>query len=503
MKKFAAGIVSASVLLFALVSKPGFAMDTLGPSPSAAPDGALMAVWTQITGTNTKSELTGFARMIVAGTGGQPTCDQFSIKTSNATLPSVFTARTNVAPTYFPVTVCEAEMYASWEEAILLENGSGVTLWSPVASVKGAVASFPTLHSVGRKNAGTVNMVSMGDSGCRDKGSQACDTPASWPFAELADAAIKNVPDFILHVGDYRYSHKKENDFWEYWYEEFFYPAQDLLLAAPWVLVRGNHEACGYEDTDGLPSPWGTGWFYFLEHTASAKSTNCLSGNPSQHEPWYFDVGVQTPAGATDDHRFIVMDSSTVDVTRRQTDDFLKMLQLSDDTKSVWWAGHRPIWGLEVNLEESLMNALAQYGGTSTCWVSAGLPCSLKTMIGGHIHNLERLQFFGAGVNAKKWLRPQQYVNGNSGVELSPALNSSPCNFTISQSSPSVSGPSLVATVDWVRQFGYTLWQRSTKELSGWKETRYFFDGTGVNKVAPTQLDGRQSYITCQLKLGN
>ena len=45
-------------------------------------------------------------------------------------------------------------------------------------------------------------------------------------------------------------------DNWPTWQADFFAPAQPLLRAAPWVVVRGNHEDCSRE---------GLGWFRFLD----------------------------------------------------------------------------------------------------------------------------------------------------------------------------------------------------------------------------------------------
>jgi hypothetical protein len=43
---------------------------------------------------------------------------------------------------------------------------------------------------------------------------------------------------------------------WDTWKADFFDPAQALLKAAPWVMVRGNHETC---------TRAGQGWWRFLD----------------------------------------------------------------------------------------------------------------------------------------------------------------------------------------------------------------------------------------------
>jgi len=474
--------------------------------PSVAPDGSVMAAWTQITGNSSPSELSGLARFIVAGTANTQVCGEFSLKASSGILAD-FSPRDNVAPAEFAVTVCETNFSPAWTSAALLHNGNSVNLWAP-GSQTGPIATFPTLYSVGRRTDGAIKMATVGDTGCRDNGDQSCDTEAEWPFETLAKAATATKSDFVLHVGDYRYSHKGSDDIWTYWYQEFFYPAQSLLLDAPWAFVRGNHETCGYSGTSSLSSPWGTGWFYFLQHNTISNTVSCGTTGAPYQSPWYFDVGVKTGDSFNDSHRFIVMDSSNDDLNTQLTDNFVTMLDYSDSATSSWWAGHRPIWGidpfspvtvLEANLEQSLQSAITSYGKTSTCWPTDNLPCSLKTVITGHIHNLERIQFFDTGTKATNWLRPQQYIIGNTGVDLDPAMQQSPCSFTVPQGDPGQFGANLKATVDWAEEFGFSLWQRpATGEPSGWSESRHFYENGAMKTVMPAQLNGNTNYPVCQ-----
>ena len=44
---------------------------------------------------------------------------------------------------------------------------------------------------------------------------------------------------------------------WNVWELDFFAPSARLLAAAPWIMVRGNHEMCKRA---------GEGWFRFLDH---------------------------------------------------------------------------------------------------------------------------------------------------------------------------------------------------------------------------------------------
>src|SRR5689334_871121 len=98
----------------------------------------------------------------------------------------------------------------------------------------------------------------LGDTGCRIKGGalQACNDPAAWPFPSVAAAAARLEPDLVVHVGDYLYREEPcpagntgcagspSGDNWPSWKADFFAPAAPLLAAAPWVILRGNHEDC-------------------------------------------------------------------------------------------------------------------------------------------------------------------------------------------------------------------------------------------------------------------
>ncbi|MFX8797610.1 metallophosphoesterase, partial [Acinetobacter baumannii] len=79
---------------------------------------------------------------------------------------------------------------------------------------------------------------------------------AAWPFKLGATLSASLKPDLVLHVGDFHYREKPcpagndgcagspWGDNWDVWREDFFAPADSLLRAAPWIMVRGNHELC-------------------------------------------------------------------------------------------------------------------------------------------------------------------------------------------------------------------------------------------------------------------
>ncbi|MEO1967407.1 MAG: metallophosphoesterase [Sphingomonadaceae bacterium] len=161
-------------------------------------------------------------------------------------------------PSRFPVLTCEAHIPASTKEATV----AGHRLALPKAKAN--------------------RIVVIGDTGCRLKAAddawQACNDPAAYPFARIAARAAAWKPDLVIHVGDYLY---RENPCpegnsgcagspwgygWEAWKADFFWPASKLLAAAPWVMVRGNHENCVRA---------GQGWWRFLDPRALETGRDC------------------------------------------------------------------------------------------------------------------------------------------------------------------------------------------------------------------------------------
>jgi Calcineurin-like phosphoesterase len=101
-------------------------------------------------------------------------------------------------------------------------------------------------------------IVVLGDTGCRIKKgkTQDCDDPHEWPYRDMATRAAAAHPDLVIHVGDYLYREKSCQGRavvcpdtpvgygWDVWNADFFKPSAKLFAAAPWIMVRGNHETC-------------------------------------------------------------------------------------------------------------------------------------------------------------------------------------------------------------------------------------------------------------------
>src|SRR5262249_14158968 len=203
-------------------------------------------------------------------------------------------------PSAFPVLVCDALLGAR----VVRAGIGGRTLAVPKPDPQ--------------------RIVVVGDSGCRLKRSdgvfQACNDRDAWPFADVAASAAALHPDLVVHVGDYHY---RENACptgnagcagspwgygWDAWNADFFSPAKKLLEAAPWIVVRGNHESCDRA---------GQGWWRLLDPRPLVPARDCndpvndATGDFS--EPYAVPISIDT--------QLIVFDSSRVGVDPLEASD--------------------------------------------------------------------------------------------------------------------------------------------------------------------------------------
>ncbi len=165
----------------------------------------------------------------------------------------------NVKPAAFPVRSCE------------------------VAVPQGAVAATLDGRALPLARPNPQRILVFGDTGCRldQRASQDCNDPAAWPFPKIVAAAANARPDLVIHVGDYHYRESPcpaersgcTRSPWGYgfdaWYVDFFEPAAPLLAAAPWIMVRGNHEDCARA---------GEGWVRFLDRLPASAICRDLTG---------------------------------------------------------------------------------------------------------------------------------------------------------------------------------------------------------------------------------
>ena len=221
------------------------------PSPPHPPDTAKAFIWVQpapdayVTEDRNKKARPGeMIARIVLPPGSH--CPEIMVDQR----PYAMHTRAPMTRTDFPVTLCE-HRYDGGSEASLLGE------------------------ALPRRPNQLKRVLVIGDTGCRvtlyviqKDAVQNCNDDDEWPLHTLAKHLAGEAPfDLIIHVGDYHYLEascpdslrecrgKPAGDRWDSWKADFFDPIRPLLLEAPWVMVRGNHEDCERA---------GTGWLHLL-----------------------------------------------------------------------------------------------------------------------------------------------------------------------------------------------------------------------------------------------
>lgn len=243
-------------------------------------------------------------------------------------------------------------------------------------------------------------IVVIGDTGCRLKGKavQACNSPSEWPFASVALRAAAQKPDLVIHVGDYHYREtpcpegnpgcagSPFGDNWAVWKADFFTPATPLLAAAPWVLVRGNHEIC---------SRGGHGWAHVLDpHPGDAACTDDTA-------PYALHLDRLT---------LLMLDGSNAADDKAdpaQVADYRAQLQtlLAHVPAHSWLLTHRPVWSLVQGVPG--LPAGTGLNLTEQAAIRGLVPPGLDMAVSGHVHSFMSYEFGPA--------RPAQLVVGDSG----------------------------------------------------------------------------------------
>ncbi|NDU85911.1 MAG: hypothetical protein G3H99_04780 [Ferrovum sp.] len=267
-------------------------------------------------------------------------------------------------------------------------------------------------------------IVVLGDTGCRTKWPgfyQSCNDISQWPLAQVAQSAADEHPDLVIHVGDYAYRESPCRATgcdgspygygWAVWQADFFQPAMPLLNAAPWVVVRGNHESCGRA---------GQGWFRLLDPAPYQAGHSCSTEavKESPDEPYRVVLG----AGL----QLLVMDSTGVSEKKprpgnqevqRYERQFDTVAELARHAPHNWLLLHHPVLGYGylplVGYEASnpvLTAALALKKYPD--WTPPGLEMVLQ----GHVHTFELTRFEGT--------EPLSVIAGFGGSMLEPPFPS-------------------------------------------------------------------------------
>lgn len=300
-------------------------------------------------------------------------------------------------PSVFPLRVCEIALPAGTRQA----------------SVDGR--AVPVMPAVVRR------IVLIGDTGCRlkqaDDAWQACNDPLAWPFAAVARAAAAAKPDLVLHVGDYHY---RENACpqgqagcagspWAYgrdaWDADFLTPAAPLLAAAPWVMVRGNHEECARA---------GQGWWLLLDPhpLGRADCADPAGDDEANHTaPYAVDLG----EGA----RLIVADFAALGdkhlqgaALARYRADAAQIRALARAGDTNFLTAHYPLAAVVRKKDKLAMGtaAMADAFGADAPGAGGYVPAlpTVTAILAGHVHMLQYAVMRG---------RPVQIVNGFSGTQ--------------------------------------------------------------------------------------
>ncbi len=354
------------------------------------------------------------------------------------------------APSAFPLRVCE------------------VPLARDVRQVRVENRSVPVLPRVVRR------IVVIGDTGCRLKAAtdawQACNDPRAWPFARVARVAAAMRPDLVLHVGDYDY---RENACpedkagcagsphgygWDAWRADFLTPAAPLLTAAPWVMVRGNHEECARA---------GLGWWILLDPHALETGADC--SDPARYfagdhrDPYAVELGGQA--------RLIVADLSAMGekpligaALARYTSDAARIRDLARVGDTNFVTAHYPFGAVTGTQHKGFRRgipAIGQAFGTTAPALVPDLP-AVTAMLAGHVHMLQYVADHG---------HPTQLVIGFSGTQEDAPKAPATVN------DPGIAG-SLPSVTDLASRFGQYGFGLMTRRADGrWNFTAYDQNG--------------------------
>jgi hypothetical protein len=293
-------------------------------------------------------------------------------------------------------------------------------LMLPAGTVRAAIGG----QALPLPKANPQRIVVVGDSGCLVNSSynifQSCDDVALWPFPNIADAAAAMAPDLVIHVGDYHYRESAcaagnagcagspWGYGWDAWQADFFRPARNLLAAAPWIVMRGNHESCNRA---------GQGWWRFLDPRPVAPRQDCNAA--ADDDIGNYSDAYVVPLGGGADTRFIVFDSSYVGVTPLNPSDLMYRNYRSEmeyafartvTTPSVFFLSHHPVLGFAANPGQPQSPYPGNAGLQSVLaalYSGALFPANVMTLLSGHNHLFEFVSFSSP--------HPSQFVSGNGG----------------------------------------------------------------------------------------
>lgn len=382
----------------------------------------------------------------IAIDGGRPA--PMALRAAAATLPARPTAydKGNTVPAAFPVTVCEAPLPAGTGRAYI------------------GLRALPVPAAHPRR------ILLIGDTGCRMKADgdksqyQACNDAQQWPFAAIAQAAAAQAPDLVIHVGDYHYREtpcppgnagcagSPYGFSWSSWEPDFFAPGQPLLAAAPWIVLRGDHETCDRA---------GQGWWRLLDPRPMQPQQDC--NDPADDGVGNYSEPYAVPID--DDMAFVVFDSAVVgnDALKKSDPQFKQYKQqlerafaLGASRPNAFFLNHQPILGYNSDGKPKAQPGNAALQSVLQDIVPTVLfPPNVQAVLSGHVHMMQIVSFSTP--------QPPIFIPGNGGTELVPDFTEFPPDNTPVPDA-------VVAGLLHTASFGFMVMERAA---SGWTITAF------------------------------
>jgi hypothetical protein len=281
----------------------------------------------------------------------------------------------------------------------------------------------------------------------------------------------------VIHVGDYLYREtacpptfagcrgSPWGYGWDAWHADLFVPAAPLMRAAPWIVVRGNHEVCARA---------GQGWFRLLDSSPFDALRSC--DDPARDDDADYSPTYAIPIAS--DAQVVVFDSSRAEYQplTEQDAQFQKYRAQFDQARahaakpgmSTLFTGHHPMLGFvpQRNAQPLAGNAALQSVAT-TLFGTNYFPAGVILALHGHIHDFQAIAFKGT--------QPATLVVGISGGLLDPPF---PDPFP-PQLAPAPGAA--VARISYAARFGFMLMER---DGAGWRMTAHARDGAVIAHCA-------------------
>ncbi len=297
----------------------------------------------------------------------------------------------------FPVLTCEANLPAGAARASV----GNIKLQVPRA----------VIHRI----------VLIADTGCRmkaaDNAFQDCNDVEKWPFAQVAQSAAALKPDLVIHIGDIHYrespcppgnqgcAHSPWGYGYDTWAADLFIPARPLLMAAPWLFVRGNHESCARA---------GQGWFRFLDSNSWSEARSC--NNPKLDTEGDFSDPFTVSVAA--DTQLIVFDSSKAgskgysardEGYKKYVPQLLQVGALVKSGQHNFFLNHHPVLAFAIAKEADQVKSgnEALQSVMNLVYPKRLFPEGVDLVLNGHVHLFESLNFSSN--------HPSTVVVGNAG----------------------------------------------------------------------------------------